>query len=219
VSTGRALRRHRDLLGAALSVHRSRPGPGTVLCAALLWGLAPAAILVNPDPNLWANIAFPVLWGVLVLLGLALISGEVLVVCERGLLVGSTAPFQRPSAIPYARIQPGSLVPVTGARRFSSSTGRFYPTSSTRTGWWVSTAVSFVGSMPERGPGLASVDGRCLWFVGLGRSAPERVTAEIGHAAGRAGHFQLANAALAAPPRELTGRKADTARLLPGYRG
>lgn len=223
----RWLRRHRSTLGRPIEVHRSRPGILTLLVLVTMWSIAPIGVLVNPDPDLLANLVFPVIWGAILLAALVMMSGEVLVVCEQGVLVGSIVPFQRPCAIPYSQITPGSVVPVTRARKFSATTGRFYPTATTRTGWWVSTAVAFVGPSPDEargkplgprgGSGLRSVDGRWFWFVGTGRRRPDVVTQQIGHAAGRAGLHRLADATLAAPPRALNGARADAARLLPGY--
>lgn len=96
MSARRALRRHSDRLGAPVAVHYSRPGAWTKLALFVFWLLMPLSVLVNPDPNPVLNVPFPVVMGVLVVGFYALIRGETLAVCERGLLIGSTALFLRP---------------------------------------------------------------------------------------------------------------------------
>jgi hypothetical protein len=229
VSRALALRRHRDELGAALSVHRSGPGPWTAALFLLLALLGPLAVLLDPGPLAPVDLVFPLLWAAVVAVVFVMLRGETLAVCERGLLIGSTAPFLRPYVVRYEEITPGSLVPVTGARRYGASTGVLRPAPSLRVGAWVRQGIHFVGpSIPaaRRHPAVLSrlnglearsFDGRWLWFAGTGSTPPGQVTARIAQAAGRAGLHDLARATAAAPPRALTGHRADRAHLLPGY--
>lgn len=83
----------------------------------------PLSVLVNPDPNPVLNVLFPVVTGVLVVGCYALIRGETLAVCERGLLIGSTALFLRPYVLDYDEIMPGSIAAITGTRRIGLSLG------------------------------------------------------------------------------------------------
>ncbi|UFU01760.1 hypothetical protein LQF12_09525 [Ruania suaedae] len=209
MSVRRAVERHRAGLGASVAVYRSRPGAGTYLAALVLWLLMVAGVLINPDPELVHNVVPLVVWGSILAGILAMLGGEVLIVCERGLLVGSTAPLLRPRPVPYDRIVPGTVVPVLRPWRLTATTGLFWPRPTTRTAWWNRSAVSFVQAMPWP----------LWWFVGTGRADPGQVSAEIAAAARRAGFTDLAEATVAAPRRTLTGRREDAALLLPGFPG
>ncbi|MFD1719491.1 hypothetical protein [Georgenia deserti] len=213
MSLPRALRAHRRELGDAVTVYRNRPGAVTYVIAFLLWAVMPVGVIVNADEQMVANVLPPVIWGVIVIVIVVMLGGEVLVVCERGLVVGSVAPLLRPSAVPYAHLVPGTVVPILQARRFSSTTGRFWAVRTTRTGWWDSTAISFLAD-PSLGRVPAVSD---WWFVGTGRTDPGEVTAQIARAAHRAGFDALAAATAAAEPRALTGTREDAARLMPGF--
>lgn len=169
--------------------------------------------------------AFPAVMGVLVLGVYGLIRGETLAVCERGLLIGSTAPFLRPYALRYEEIMPGSITPVTGTRRIGLSLGippmGIYPTI--RSGAWIHQGVYLVGPPPlqpqfSRARVLRrTADGRAwIWFAGTGRTPPEQVSAQIATAAGRAGFTQLADGAARAVPQQLTGSVDQARQILPG---
>lgn len=224
-----ALNRHRAELGTAVAVHRSRPGAGTILLLVLVALLMPVATAVAPGTAGGVEVLLSAVWVLLVVAAYVILGGETLAVCERGLLIGSTAPFMRPYVIRYDQVTPGSVVPVTGARRYGASTGVLRAPVSIRTAPWVVRGVHLVGpSIPEARRSMAllsringfearSFDGRWIWFAGTGSTPPEQVTAQIAEAAGRAGLLQLAAATAAAPPRALTGNRADRARLLPGY--
>ncbi|HIZ34170.1 MAG TPA: hypothetical protein H9815_00190 [Candidatus Ruania gallistercoris] len=225
MSARRALRRHGDELGAPIAVHYSRPGVWTKVIAVAFWLLMPAAMLVNPDPDPRLNVAFPVLMGLLILGVYALIRGETLAVCERGLLIGSTAPFLRPYVLRYEEIVPGSLTPITGTRRITLSLGipskGLYRTI--RSGAWIHQGIYLIGPPPlqpqfRRARILRiTADSRpWIWFAGTGRTPPERVTAQIASAAHRAGFTQLAEGAVRAVPQHLNGSVAHSQDVLPG---
>lgn len=223
MSPRRALQRHRAELGEPIAVYHSRPGASVALAAFALWLLAPASVLSNPDPELFVNIIFPVIWAIiLACLALLLYGGEFLAVCQRGLIIGSGAPFLQPYVLPYHRIVPGSVVPVTNARRFPKMLGYGRPPTTFRIGWWIHQGVYLLGPDPSQarrhrsptGPLYRRLSGR--WFAGTDRTPPEQVTAQIARAAGRIGLHQLAQATAAAPPRALTKNRADAPYLLPG---
>ena len=222
-----ALRRHQPTIGAALSIHRNRPGPLLWALLVAFWMLIVLAIVVNPPGGLLISLALPLLAGAGLVAFMVMISGEVLVVGERGLLIGSVAPFTRPYAISYAAITPGSVVPVTDGHRYLQTLGRFYAARTTRTGFWIRRGIHLVGPSPDetrakrtgslhQGGTARSVDGRWIWFAGTGRTRPELITAQIADAAGRSGLPQLAAATAAAPPRAASGSRTDSSRLLPG---
>ncbi|APX33003.1 hypothetical protein BH708_10125 [Brachybacterium sp. P6-10-X1] len=225
----RFLERHRDELGAPVQIHHNRFGPGTVLVGVGIWLLCGAFLLLAPDLPVGGLVAVLSILALAVAAVLVLMLGEVVVVCERGLVLGPTGLFRRPFLVRYDQITPGSLVPVHRARRYTSTTGRKNRTAIVRNFEWVSRGIHFVG--PAAGdalrgggrPGIIatnhqrSVDGRWIWFLGTGSTAPETVTAQIAQASGRAGFSELARATATAPPRALSGRRADVARLLPGY--
>ncbi|AXK46144.1 hypothetical protein [Brachybacterium saurashtrense] len=226
-----AARRHRDEVGEVLAVHADRPGPFVVVGVVAVWLLFSGLTLLNPAESPVLMLAPTAVFAVLCALVLVYISGERLIVCERGLVLGSFAPGLRPSVIRYEQIVPGSLVPVTGARRYAAETGTGgYPQSTVRRSAWTRQGVHFVGPSPKEArrhrallaplqdPPPRSIDGRWVWFAGTGATPPAQVTALIARAAGAAGAVELARATAAAPERALTGRPADASAHLPGLR-
>lgn len=224
----RFLDEHRIELGAPLQVIRNRFGIGTVLIAVGIWLAIALAMVLVPDVPIAGRIVVIGVAAGFAAAVLLLTAGEVVAVCEHGLALGPAGPLRRPLLVRYDQITPGSLVPVHRARRYAATTGHRHQTAIIRNLGWVDRGIHFVGppaNEARRGgiPILASnhqrsFDGRWIWFMGTGSTPPEQVTAAIAEAAGRSGHRDLANAAIAAPPRELTGRKGDAPRLLPGYR-
>lgn len=229
---GRALavRRHRAELGNEVAAFSGRPGLGTILAFLVVWLVASGLTLIHPDPSPVLAVAPAVLIGLLMLGMLVMLSGERLIVCERGLIVGSVAPFLRPYAVRFDQIVPGSVVPVLGARRYGHETGtQQLPQSCIRRYWWTRAGVHLVGPSPaqaRRGrallaplmdPPARSVDGRWIWFAGVAGD-PARATAAIAQAAQRSGFAQLAEQTARAQARELTGSPADAAAQLPGHR-
>jgi len=226
-----AARRHRQELGRALHFHADRPGPATVLGIVLAWLGMCGLTLINPAESIALTIApsmtFTLMWGLILLY----LSGERLVVCERGMIIGSTAPFVHPYVVRYDEINPGSLVPLLGAQRYAKETemGDF-PQSTVRRYWWTRRGIHFVGPSAADArrrrallavvmdPPPRSVDGRWLWFAGTGRTSPGQVSAQIAQAAGDSGAVALAQAAAHVPVRELSGDPADAPAHLPGTR-
>lgn len=226
-----AARRHQEEVGGIIAVHSDRPGPLVVGLFVLVWLAMSGLTLINP-PDSPVLAVIPALVFALILGGILLVvSGERLVVCERGLVIGSVAPGLRPSVVRYEQIVPGSVVPVTGARRYGRETGTGQlPQSTVRRSAWTGRGVHFVGPSPRdarrhraaiaalQDPPPRSVDGRWVWFAGTSSTPPEQVTAQIAQAAGAIGLDQLAQATAAAPVRELSGNPADASRHLPGLR-
>jgi hypothetical protein len=111
------------------------------------------------------------------------LSGERLIVCQRGILVGSIAPGLRPYTVPYSQITPGSIAAITHAERYMKEAGLKgqMPHSTLRQSWWTKNGVHFVACSAEdarRGrrrftlaldPIPRSIDGRWIWFAGTGR--------------------------------------------------
>lgn len=207
-----------------------RPTAGTVLAFAVVWLIGSGLTLINPDSDPVIALAPAVIMGVLIFAALLMLSGERLIVCQRGLIVGSVAPFLRPYVLRFDQIVPGSVVPVTGARRYGRETGtQSLPQSTIRRYFWTRRGVHLVGPSaaearrsgallaPLLDPGPRSVDGRWIWFIGTVQD-PATATRAIADAAARSGLTELAQRTAAAPSRELTGDPADAARQLPGHR-
>lgn len=214
-----------------IAVHSDRPGLLVVGAFVLVWMLFSGLTLINPGDSalfiIGPIVTFAIIFGLILLY----ISGERLVVCERGLVIGSVAPGLRPYVVRYEQIVPGSLVPVTGARRYGRETGSSaFPQSTGRRSAWTGRGIHFVGPSPKEArrhnallaplqdPPPLSVDGRWVWFAGTSSTSPEKVTAQIAQAAGRIGLAQLQQATAQAPVRELSGNPSDAARHLPGLR-
>ncbi|MBK0330821.1 hypothetical protein I8D64_05335 [Brachybacterium sp. MASK1Z-5] len=230
MSARRAARRHRDEVGEVLAVHADRPGPLVIGVFVLLWVVFSGLTLINPGESVVLAVAPALAFAIIFGLILLFISGERLVVCERGIVVGSCAPGLRPYVIPSDQIIPGSVVPVTGARRYAAETGTGgFPQSTVRRSAWTRRGIHFVGPSPKQArrhravlaplqdPPPRSIDGRWVWFAGTGSTSPDQVTAQIARAAEVSGQRELARAAAAEPVRELTGDRGDAARQLPGF--
>jgi predicted membrane metal-binding protein len=223
------LRRNEAETGRALSVHHNRYGIGTVLGAFVLWLVCSALFLLNPEMGVLATLLAAVLLGAVAIAALVLLSGEILVVCERALVLGNANLWRTPFVIRYDQITVGSMVPVHRSRLYARTTGQHGRTSTIRNPAWVNQGIHLVGPAPAEalrsGRALGamttgsgrSIDHRWIWFAGTGSAPPEQVTAQIAQAAGACGLDRFARATATAPPRELTGRRADAPRLLPGF--
>ena len=230
MSVRSAARRHREELGGVVAEYWDKPTPKTIGVFVGTWLLLSGLTLVSPGGTILLALAPTVVFGVLLGLALLYVGNERLLVCERGLIIGSFAPGLRPYVIRYDQIVPGSVVPVTGAGRYTKETDPGGPPQSTvRRSAWTRQGVHLVGPSPKdarrhRGrfakvldPRPLTFDGRWAWFAGTGSTAPEHVTVAIARAAGAAGAVELAQATASAPVRELSGNPADAARHLPGF--
>jgi hypothetical protein len=227
----RKARRHREELGEVIEVFADRPGPKTVTGFALGWLIFTGLTLINPGETLLLAVAPGVIFAVMFAAILLYLSGERLIVCERGILVGSVAPGLRPYVVPYSQITPGSIAGVAGANQYLKEVGLQgkISQSTLRASWWTKNGVHFVACSAEdarRGrrrftlaldPIPRSIDGRWIWFVGTGRQSSQRAIDAIAGTASATGYPQLAEAATARGVVELTGNPADAARQLPGH--
>lgn len=192
-----AARRHRDEVGEVIAVHSDRPGRLVVGGFFLVWLVASGLTLIKPGENLLLAVAPAVIFAIIIGLVLLYVGSEKLVVCERGLVIGSVAPGLRPYVVRYEQIVPGSVVPVTGARRYGKETGsNAFPQSTVRRNVWTGRGIHVVGPSPKEArrhnavlaplqdPPPLSIDGRWVWFAGTSSTPPEQVTAQIARAAG-----------------------------------
>lgn len=227
----RKARRHREELGDVIKVFDDRPGPKTVTGFVLGWLIFAGLTFINPGETPLLAVAPGIIFAVMFALILLYLSGERLIVCERGILVGSIAPGIRPYAIPYQQITPGSIAGVAGANRYLKEVGLQgqISQSTLRASWWTKNGVHFVACSAEdarRGrrrftlaldPIPRSIDGRWIWFAATGRQSAKSAIDAIARAASAAGYPQLAEAATARGVVELTGNPEDAARQLPGH--
>ena len=225
----RKARRHREELGEVIEVFADRPGPKTVTGIVLGWVLFTGLTFINPGETPLLAVAPGIIFAVMLGLILLYLSGERLIVCERGMLVGSIAPGIRPYAIPYQQITPGSIAGVAGANRYLKEVGLQgrLAQSTLRASWWTKNGVHFVACSAEdarRGrrrftlaldPIPRSIDGRWIWFAGTGRQSAKSAIETIARTASAAGYPQLAQAARARGVVALTGHPAAAPRPLP----
>ncbi|WGP05689.1 hypothetical protein QFE97_16455 [Bacillus subtilis] len=227
----RKARRHREEFGEVIEVFADRPGPKTVTAFVLAWVIFTGLTFINPGETPVLAVAPGIIFAVMFGLILLYLSGERLIVCERGILVGSIAPGIRPYAIPYQQITRGSIAGVTGANRYLKEVGLQgqIAQSTLRASWWTKNGVHFVACSAEdarRGrrrftlaldPIPRSIDGRWIWFAGIGRQSANSAIEVIARAASAAGYPQLAQAALDRGVVELTGNPEDAHRQMPGH--
>lgn len=223
-------RRHRDEVGDVVAEYWDKPTRLTVGVFVGSWLFLSGLTFFHPGETVLLAVSPTIVFGILLAVFLLYWGNERLVVCERGLLIGSFAPGLRPYVIRYDQIVPGSVVPVTRARRYAKETEQGeLPFSTVRITPWSRQAVYLVGPSPRDArrhrakfaqtldPPPLTFDGRWTWFTGIGPTPPEQVTARIAQAASAAGAVQLAQATAAATVRELTGNPADAPRQLPGF--
>lgn len=215
------VRRHRDVLGDVVAVHHDRPSAGTALGFVLVWVVMSGLTFIFPGETLVLAIAPSVGLFVIGVVIYVMLAGERLVVCERGVLLGSVAPFLRPYAIRYDQIVVGSVVPISAKiTRYGKQTG--LPVMTTvRISWWSKRGVSFVGPSPAEARRSLSAtapppqDVGFPWLIGT-RAPAEQATADIARAAQAAGFTELARQTAAAPPRVLSRNAVDNPVQLPG---
>ncbi|MFQ6485729.1 hypothetical protein [Brachybacterium epidermidis] len=153
---------HRDEVGEVLAVHSDRPNPLVAGIFVLAWAVFSGLTLINPGENaLFINgpiATFALIFGLVLLC----ISGERLAVCERGLVIGSVAPGLRPYVVRYEQIVPGSVVPVTGARKYGRETGHSgFPQSTVPRSAWTGRGVHFAGPRRRRRGATTRCSPRC----------------------------------------------------------
>lgn len=226
----RAEQRHRGDVGAVLHAYGDIPGTGTRVGFVISWAVMSAITFINPGETAALAVAPTIAFALIGLVIWLLLSSERLLVCERGLVVGSVGVGLRPYVIRYEQIAPGTLVPLTGAHRYSKQTGTAGDVSRTkRAYWWTRSAIHFMGPLhflsrsgqaaaAARPVGAYAAGSVGPWLVGTGRTPPQDVVAQIARAASTAGVGALA-AAASEPVRELSGNPADVSRQLPGHRG
>ena len=147
----RKARRHREELGEVIEVFADRPGPKTVTGIVLGWVLFTGLTFINPGETPLLAVAPGIIFAVMFGLILLYLSGERLIVCERGILVGSVAPGIRPYVIPFQQITPGSIAGVAGANRYLKEVGLQgqIAQSTLRASWWTKNGVHFVACSAE----------------------------------------------------------------------
>lgn len=210
-------------LGGIVAVHHDRPGPRTILAFIAAWILMSGLTLIVPGETPLLAVAPTILFFFMWLIIYVMMAGERLIVCQRGILLGSFAPFLQPYAIRYEQIIVGSVVPISGnIRRYHKQTGLPAFLSSVRIAWWSQRGVSLAGPTQAEARGHLKGDiatshmtrGGHPWLIGT-RAPAEEATAAIARAAGDAGFTELASATAMAPPRALSGIPSDTPVQLP----
>lgn len=230
MSVPAAVRRHRGELGEAIAVFRDRPPLGVILLAVTVWLLCCGISLINPPDTAVQTVSLFAAYAVFVFGFLGMMSGEVLIVCARGLIIGSTALGLRPYVVRFEQMTPGGVVPLRRARRLPRQLGFQGVRSTFRTNPWIDRAVYLTGPSaaqarrhraliaPVIDGGAWTADDKHMWLIGVNR-APEEAVAAIASAARASGHTALARAAEEAaqqPVRTLTGRPRDAAEQIPG---
>jgi len=111
------LRRNGQEIGQPLAIHRNRYGIGTVIGAIALFLALSGLFLLNPEVGPVDSLLATAIFLLITVIGLVLLAGEVLVVCERALVLGAANTLKSPFVIRYDQIAVGSLVRVTRSRR------------------------------------------------------------------------------------------------------
>ncbi|WP_069385678.1 hypothetical protein [Cellulosimicrobium cellulans] len=196
------------------------PGWTTVVLALLVFSLGPVLVGgASPATAAGVGAACVVIFaGILVFL-----ASEKLVVLERGILVGSFAPFLRPTALPFAAIDARTVrAVVANQRTLGLLLADRGVNGGSRTVLWSRRAVTFIGVAPvlakraavTREPlDLATATGVELWvFSARNPSSQESLVRALGTAmrsAGAPGADDVEALALPAQPVEVSADGAD----------
>ncbi|WP_435737811.1 hypothetical protein V5D56_04230 [Cellulosimicrobium sp. PMB13] len=172
-------------------------------------------------------------WAVLFGVILWFLASEKLVVLERGILVGSFGPFQRPYALPFSAVDPRTVRAAVGNQR---TLGLLLAdrgvSSGSRTVLWSRRAVTFVGAAPvlakraaaRREPlDLATASSVELWVFSARdprrQEAVVRALGESMRAAGVPGANEIEPLALPPRPVEVSPEGADRLAIPEWMRG
>ncbi|MFD6445774.1 hypothetical protein ACFWEJ_11755 [Promicromonospora sp. NPDC060204] len=165
-------------------------------------------------------------WAVLGWIILGYMGSEKVVVLDRGLLIGSFAPFLRPYVVPFDRFEAGSITAVRpGWKLADMLRGRTLLTTG-RTAVWAWNAVAFVAA-----PGAAAqrryVDAagvfraedpegrdRLVWWFGTWRQ-PDRLVGALESALVDLGHPVAGLSQRVLPMVRISGVPADAATQVP----
>ncbi|GAA1850126.1 hypothetical protein [Myceligenerans crystallogenes] len=224
----RALAARFPELGAVRYVEGNPPSPAAVVIAVLVVLTFSAGIVLgNGEPAdaalvapWWVLIAAVILW---------FLGSEKVVVLERGLLIGSVAPFLTPFVVPFHRLDAASVTAYRPVWKLPQMVAGGVPLRQGRSTVWGWNGVAFVASGVRAtraavdssgilGPGaLAGESLRPgVWWFGTWRRTDGLVRAlEAALAdAGAPGARGLAGRAL--PQVMLSGNPADAGAQLPG---
>ena len=200
--------------------------PAWVLVVVVVAAFAVGPSVVGNAAPSSAVVLLPV-FAALVALALWFLASEKLVVLDRGILVGSFAPFARPVALPFAAMDARTVrAVVANQRTLGLLLADRGVNGGSRTVLWSRRAVTFVGVAPAlarraaatRQPvDLATATGIELWvFSARDPRRQEAVVRTLGdalRAAGVPGAEQVETAALPARPVEVSPEGADRLAL------
>lgn len=210
-------------LGALRHVETNPPRPGAWLVVAAVWVLfSVAPALGNGTP---ADIPFQAV-GTGLVFGLILwyLGSEKLLVLERGLIVGSHAPFLRPYVVPFRHLDASSVTAARSMPRIGAMLPGAVPLTCCRTAVWARDGVAFVAApgpaayrdRVERSGVLGPAPrARVVWWFGTWRpTAPLLGALEAALVAyGAPGAPGLADRT--SPPVRLSGDPRDADGQLP----
>jgi hypothetical protein len=216
-------------LGEIRYVEGNPPSPRAwAISAIFVVGCSVGVVLGNGGvvDGLWILGVWTVLGGLI----LWYLGSEKLVVLERGLLIGSVAPFLTPAVVPFHRFDASSVVAVRPVYKLGAMVARQVPLRQGRNTVWGHNGVAFVGagvratrpvvdaSAIFRPVGTSSMEDQLLpgvWWFGTWHRTDALVHALEAAmvVAGAPGAAGMAQAAL--PQVKLSGRPEDADAQVP----
>ncbi|MGC4936895.1 hypothetical protein [Kribbella sp. DT2] len=211
-------------LGRIRHVEANPPSPNAWAITVGFIAFATVGAIIGTATVVEALATVP-LWLAMMLLILCFLGGEKVVVLERGLLIGSFAPFLRPTVVPFDRFAVGSITAVRPGWKLSSMLRPSTSLATGRTAVWAFNAVAFVavlGPIARRKrvdeAGMFSPQpphrDNVVWWFGTWRQ-PDRLVGALESALVDLGHPVAGLSQHVLPMVRISGKPADAAAQVP----
>ncbi|TWD82035.1 hypothetical protein FB561_3161 [Kribbella amoyensis] len=212
-------------LGRIRHVEGNPPSPlawwVTIGCAVVF-----TAIIALGNGSLADALVLIPAWAVIAWIILGYLGAEKVVVLDRGLLIGSFAPFLRPYVVPFDRFEVGSITAVRPGWKLPRMLSGRTKLTTGRTAVWAWNGVAFVaapGPLARRstvdaagifGPEDPARRERLVWWFGTWRQ-PDRLVNALESALVDLGHPVAGLSQQVLPLVPISGHPADAARQVP----
>lgn len=214
-------------LGALRHVEGNPPSPATWAVTVVTWTVFSTAPALGNGT--WADVPVQaVAMGAFFGLVLWFIGSEKILVLERGLILGSFAPFVRPYVVPFHHVEAASFTVARPMPRIAQMLPGAVPFSQGRTALWARTGVAFVGAsgpaayrdrVDQSGILSAAPRHKTVWWFGTWRPTTPLLRALEAALVAYGAPGAQGLSARATSVVQLSGSRQDAAEQLPAIVG